>query len=1841
MMTLLSPEEGGRLLSREEEAEARAEAEEEFDREQRLSKKGGVKGMGKKKGNKKPFGDEEDDLGFLFGEGVTGKLPKYANRITLKNISPNMKLWGVITEVNSKDLVVSLPGGLRGFVRSEEAADIVLNNKSQDAESNLPSRIFHVGQLVPGIVLQVDDDKRDGKGNKRILLSLRLSLLYKGLTLEAVQDGMVKSIEDHGYILRFGVSSFSGFLPRSCLGGGKATVGQLIQGVVKSIDKARAVVHLDSDPELVSKSVIKDLKGLSIDQLVPGMMVNARVHSTLENGIMFIIPNLLYWNDVFHLQDSFPSSSWKDDYKHNKKVSARILFIDPTTRAVGLTLNSDLVLNKPPPCLVKTGDICEQSRIVRVDKGIGLLLEIPSSPKPFPAYVHMIDFADEGVSKIGKTFKEGGHVRVRILGMRHLEGIAMGTLKASAFEGSVFTHSDVKPGMLVKAKVLAVENFGAIVQFSSGVKALCPLPHMSEFDIVKPDKKFKLLFRVLGCKSKRITVTHKKTLVKSKLNVLSSYADAIEGLIAHGWITKIEKHGCFVRFYNGVHGFAHRSELRLDPGSEPDAVYHTGQVVKCRVISSVPASRKINLSFFISPKGSRCRTSEDGVCKLGSLVSGVVERLTPGAVVVHVHRQATILKSLLTPGYEFDQLLVLDNEGNDLILSAKYSLIKSAPDIPSDISQVHPSSVVHGYICNLIETGCFVRFLGRLTGFSPKTKATDKQIDNLSDAFYLGQSARSCVLNVESEAGRIKLSLKQSTCFSTDVSLIKGYFLLEEKIAAMQALDAKNFNLNWVSGFKIGSVVEGEIQEKKEFGVVLSFKDHGDVVGFIAQHQLGGYDIGTGSVVRAFVLDIAKSDGLIDLSLKPELVSSATDGGPKTLSSKKKRRRADTMILELNDTANAVVEIVKENYLVLSLPDYNNVIGYAFIADYNTQKLKPKQFVNGQRVSVTVGELVNNDSSGRLLLLLNPQNEGTGASSSKRSKSSFRVGSVIEGEVVEIKPFEIVLKFGNDFRGRVHITEVDDDRCVDNPLSKFRIGEILKAQIVSNTRLSGKSKITCHWELSARSSLFAGTMEGTHAQIAEDLEYSVGGSVRGYVVKVDSEWVWITVARNMMARLFILDSSCEPTELNDFQKRYSAGQAVEARILSVDKEKKLLRLTLRQSSFAYNQVFNHQSCEDGEENKLSVVNGTECIFQGDIVGGRIKKVLPAVGGLLVQIGQHLHGKVHYTELADTWMLHPLSGYQEGQFVKCKVLEISRSSGGPVHVDLSLRASLLVHDSNIPPAPMDSCNKRFENFDDLQPDMEVQGYVKNVTAKGCFIMLSRVIDARIRLSNLSDGFVVNPAAEFPIGKLVCGNLCRVLSVDASSRRVDVTLRTETLTKKSKIDATVFNKLHVGDVISGQIRRIEPYGLFVTILPTNVVGLCHISELSDDHVDKIDSKYKAGDKVVAKILKVDDEKQRVSLGMKKSYLEGDSDIDMPSIHDEEAVGGKTPNGHPVVDLRENGYPVILETVQARVSVLPLQVSLDDSEALENDEALSGTVANVVDVVSKKNDKRMKKKAKEEREMEIAASEKRYLEKDTPKSVEEFEKLVRSSPNSSFVWIKYMAFMLSLADVQKAREIAERALRTINIRDEGEKLNVWIAYFNLENEYGNPPEESVKKTFQRALQYCDPKKLHLALLGMYERTAQQKLANELLEKMVKKFKNSCKVWKHYVQCLLKQQNDGVQSIVNRALLSLPRNKHIKFITQTAILEFKCGLPDRGRSLFEGVLREYPKRTDLWSVYLDQEICLGASEVIRSLFERATSLSLPPKRMKTLFKKYLEYEMAHGDDERIEHVKRKALEA
>lgn len=100
--------------------------------------------------------------------------------------------------------------------------------------------------------------------------------------------------------------------------------------------------------------------------------------------------------------------------------------------------------------------------------------------------------------------------------------------------------------------------------------------------------------------------------------------------------------------------------------------------------------------------------------------------------------------------------------------------------------------------------------------------------------------------------------------------------------------------------------------------------------------------------------------------------------------------------------------------------------------------------------------------------------------------------------------------------------------------------------------------------------------------------------------------------------------------------------------------------------------------------------------------------------------------------------------------------------------------------------------------------------------------------------------------------------------------------------------------------------------------------------------------------------------------------------------------------------------------------------------------------------------------------------------PQSIADYERLLLGEPNSSMLWIQYLAFQLQLSEIEKAREISERALKTIAIREEKEKLNVWIAMLNMENAYGN--SESLKETFNRACQYNDAQDVHEKLASIY---------------------------------------------------------------------------------------------------------------------------------------------------------------
>lgn len=69
------------------------------------------------------------------------------------------------------------------------------------------------------------------------------------------------------------------------------------------------------------------------------------------------------------------------------------------------------------------------------------------------------------------------------------------------------------------------------------------------------------------------------------------------------------------------------------------------------------------------------------------------------------------------------------------------------------------------------------------------------------------------------------------------------------------------------------------------------------------------------------------------------------------------------------------------------------------------------------------------------------------------------------------------------------------------------------------------------------------------------------------------------------------------------------------------------------------------------------------------------------------------------------------------------------------------------------------------------------------------------------------------------------ICRVLSVEPLSNRVEVILKKSNGTSRKKSETTDLSNFHVGDVISGRVRRVEPYGLFIAIDNTSMVYSIH--------------------------------------------------------------------------------------------------------------------------------------------------------------------------------------------------------------------------------------------------------------------------------------------------------------------------------------------------------------------------------------------------------------------------------
>ena len=288
-----------------------------------------------------------------------------------------------------------------------------------------------------------------------------------------------------------------------------------------------------------------------------------------------------------------------------------------------------------------------------------------------------------------------------------------------------------------------------------------------------------------------------------------------------------------------------------------------------------------------------------------------------------------------------------------------------------------------------------------------------------------------------------------------------------------------------------------------------------------------------------------------------------------------------------------------------------------------------------------------------------------------------------------------------------------------------------------------------------------------------------------------------------------------------------------------------------------------------------------------------------------------------------------------------------------------------------------------------------------------------------------------------------------------------------------------------------------------------------------------------------------------------------------------------------------------------------------------------------ISKAEAKRLRR-VEEER---AAAREQRVLdgEVETPTTAEEFERLVVGSPDSSLVWVQYMALVMQSGELETARALASRALQRINFRLEEERLNIYLAWLNLENTFGT--EEAMAGVLKEALQCCDQFKVYSQVAAIYQQSGKISEAEKTFKILSKKFNKEKEVWIKFGIFYYKNNKltDG-RFVLQRSLQSLDKREHIEMSSKFAQIEFRYGEAERGKTMFETILANYPKRTDLWSVYADQLVKTGDLDSARALFRRMSTLNLQAKKMKFLLKKWHDFEAGHGTEAGVSEVKQAA---
>ncbi|TYZ63090.1 hypothetical protein PybrP1_002620 [[Pythium] brassicae (nom. inval.)] len=1617
-----------------------------------------------------------------------------------------------------------------------------------------------------------------------------------------------------------------------------------------SLSMAPHVVHLAAlEPSVAIGDVIRDAVIERIDEgigmmlsLPPAAAPSGRDASAMDvddDGVGATEPKKATWKTFtpayVHISNAADARVEKLEKKFavGTTLAARVIGFAPFDGLVNVSCKQSS-LNQT---VLRHADLVPGEKVsgkILAIEPWGVLLEISEGVRGVVSAQHVPPFVS--LTKAGKKgdqsgkFQVGKKVEARVLRVDLESKKTYLTMKRALLTADTPVLASYEGALMGRAAhgfITKIADYGVVVSFYNGVYGLVPAALLHAAGVTNLDEAY-----VLGQVVKAVVT---RCDVAKKRLMLSFNANAATALKASASASEAQP----------------KSDL-------------IGKTVKNAKVLEVEAT------------GLRLQTSDGLECVLPFVQltdfprnTGLVDEL------VKQYAAGDVIKSPL--------LVVSQAKDGVLTLSRKPLLLQFASKsavLPRAFEDVTENAALVGFVASVHATkGVFVKFLNNVTALAPKAFLSDKFLSEVQDGlFEIGETVLCHVTKIDASKQQFVVSFRRHQQLLTGVKSLPSFFqsYLREYEAATDAAAR--------GAYMLGKTEKAEFLGLRPYGAVFAL-EKGDVTTTVIIANAGETNWDEGDEVKLLLVDFDFDKNVYFASADAALVKS----GSKKARKQKHRLSAGAKI------PSATVVATSDKYIVVSFADPQSSeatqLGVVQLADFwcPSQSSSALGLEVGSMlaclVSVPALSLSKATPFDDLPLLVREEEEVVSKKKSAKAKGERRVkkegdalpkystddlapGKVLVGRIVAIQEHSMEIKVRTKKKcgkvmATVSIVDVDEAKGEHpHPFDHFSVNMQVEGRVLSvlqkgaNQRkpVSESNPANFHsLHLSLRQQDLAASRSVKELVRPDWQEGSAGrallrkgASVEGVVVEQSADSVSVRLSHRVTGVLSALELSTDLAVLREFREEFPVGKRVTCTILDVNEERNRVDLSLIRAN----------ASDAGSFTVGAIVNGQ--------ITANVSAVKPP--SLMVRLGSHAYGRVCVTELLPRvqWKndMLSLSQFAAGTFVKCVVL----SNGS--NTDLSLRQDALDD-----PAAYVKAKAAEPKVGDL-----VTAIVASTTTTGCFVRVDRATSARVLLRDLSDDFIKDPQAEFLPGKLVAGRVTK-----KSDRGLELSLKASVVS--DDVAVVKFRDLKEGMTVKGTITKVQPYGVFVKIEKSTISGLCHISEIADEKVTQaLDQVFAPGDYVKAKVLKIED--LRVSFGLKPSYFEGDAssseeeddDEDDDESDGEEAVeimevddDNDDDDDSEDDDEEEEEEEVVASAPKAKKSAVaaPVKMEVDDDSSTDEEDAAGSAVeftwdgfANVLDL--KKNDgdddgdetesdseseardtaakskaSKTKKAGGKQSDEWVALREKALASNsEVPQSADDYERLLAVSPQSSYLWIQYMAFHVSLTEVGLARDVAVRATSAVSFRDEKEKLNVWVAYLNLEHDFGD--EASFLRVFNSALKVNHPKRVYLQLVDLYARAQESEDAELTLATMQKKFRKSKQTWLRALQ-----HHVGLGAFaaaaetLQKSLKSLAAHKHLPVILKYGQLMYENGELEKARTIFEGILANYPKRMDLWNVYLDKEIKFGASAaLVRSLFARLLAMDFSAKKMKFLFKKFLQFEHEHGDDESVEHVKQLA---